>query len=184
MKKSKTFSTLLFLAMIFILLSWLMPLFSGSRNAIPYSRVVELFRNEQVESFVAGEDYITMKLREPLDGKTEVTAKLADRDAFRAEMQELISQQQAGVLKSYDFLVKQTFSPYSLILPLLIAGMVLLIVWFFLAGRVGGSNPMANFGRARTVLGLPDNGKVTFDDVAGAEEEKEELRELVDFLRD
>ena len=184
MKKSKTFSTLLFLAMIFILLSWLMPLFSGSRNAIPYSRVVELFRNEQVESFVAGEDYITMKLREPLDGKTEVTAKLADRDAFRAEMQELISQQQeAGVLKSYDFLVKQTFSPYSLILPLLIAGMVLLIVWFFLAGRVGGSNPMANFGRARTVLGLPDNGKVTFDDVAGAEEEKEELRELVDFLR-
>ena len=43
---------------------------------------------------------------------------------------------------------------------------------------------MANFGKARTVLGVPDNKKVTFDDVAGAEEEKNELQEVVDFLRD
>ena len=51
-------------------------------------------------------------------------------------------------------------------------------------GKMNGSNPLANFGKARTVLGVPDGKKVTFADVAGAEEEKEELEEIVDFLRD
>ena len=50
-------------------------------------------------------------------------------------------------------------------------------------GKMNGSNPLANFGKARTVLGVPDGKKVTFADVAGADEEKEELAEIVDFLR-
>ena len=65
-------------------------------------------------------------------------------------------------------------------LPLLIVGAVLLIVWFILASRVSGGaggNSMSNFGKARTVLGVPDGKKVTFEDVAGADEEKQELEE-------
>ncbi|MBQ3504655.1 MAG: AAA family ATPase, partial [Oscillospiraceae bacterium] len=53
-----------------------------------------------------------------------------------------------------------------------------------LMGRMNSSNPLQNFGKARTVLGVPDGKKVTFADVAGADEEKEELQEIVDFLRD
>ena len=71
----------------------------------------------------------------------------------------------------------------SLVLPMALAGLVVLIVWFLLMSKANQNNPMANFGKARTVLGLPDNKKVTFQDVAGADEEKQELQEVVDFLR-
>ena len=68
-------------------------------------------------------------------------------------------------------------------LPIILAGGVLLVLWTLLMGKMNGSNPLANFGKARTVLGVPDGKKVTFADVAGADEEKEELAEIVDFLR-
>ncbi|MBR7179611.1 MAG: AAA family ATPase, partial [Oscillospiraceae bacterium] len=67
--------------------------------------------------------------------------------------------------------------------PLLIAGGVLLLLWFILMSRANAGNQMSNFGKARTVLGIPDGRKVTFKDVAGADEEKAELQEVVDFLR-
>ena len=60
---------------------------------------------------------------------------------------------------------------------------MLMLLWMFIMGRMNGGNPLTNFGKARTVLGVPDGKKVTFDDVAGADEEKEELAEIVDFLR-
>ena len=49
---------------------------------------------------------------------------------------------------------------------------------------MSSGNNLNNFGKARTLLGMPDGKKVTFDDVAGADEEKQELQEVVDFLRD
>ena len=66
----------------------------------------------------------------------------------------------------------------------MIVGLILLLLWALLMGRMNSHNPMSNFGKARTVLGVPDGAKVTFQDVAGADEEKEELQEVVDFLRD
>ena len=60
-----------------------------------------------------------------------------------------------------------------------------MLLWAVLAGRANsGGGGLANFGKARTVLGVPDGKKVTFEDVAGADEEKAELQEVVDFLRD
>ena len=62
--------------------------------------------------------------------------------------------------------------------------MVLLFIWALLMGRMSSAgNPMGGFSKARTVLGVPGDKKVTFDDVAGADEEKEELQEIVDFLK-
>ncbi|MBE6975308.1 MAG: ATP-dependent zinc metalloprotease FtsH [Ruminococcaceae bacterium] len=95
----------------------------------------------------------------------------------------LQSQHAAGILESYDFVEERGFTPYDWILPLLIVGLVLLLIWGFLMSRANNNNPMNNFGKARTTAGAGGN-KVTFDDVAGAEEEKEELQEIVDFLRD
>ncbi|MBE6977427.1 MAG: ATP-dependent zinc metalloprotease FtsH [Ruminococcaceae bacterium] len=100
-------------------------------------------------------------------------------------MWDLIQQQHAaGILESYDFVEEKKQSFFELVLPLLIVGLVLLILWFVLMSKANSQQAMANFGKARTVLGVPDGKKVTFEDVAGADEEKQELQEVVDFLRD
>ena len=187
MKKKSVFSLLFYLGILALVLSFVLGLFSGLGDSLTHSQVVELFRKEQVKSFVVYEQEITLNLHNPYNGEYKITTELADASLFRQEMWELIQEQQeAGILESYDFLPGDEFSPYDLILPLLIVGAVLLLVWFLLMSRAqsGGGNPMSNFGKARTVLGMPDGKKVTFQDVAGADEEKQELQEVVDFLRD
>ena len=168
-----------------LFLSWAMGLFSQSSSGIPYSEVVELFRQEQVKSFEVKDDTITLNLHAPYNGKTTISTTLADPASFRQEMHELfLEQKDSGVLESYDFDPEKGVSPYDFILPLLIVGLILLFIWAMFMGRMNSANPLQNFGKARTVLGVPDGKKVTFADVAGADEEKEELQEVVDFLRD
>ena len=184
MNYRKFIPTILYLVALFLILSWASGLMSGSSSSMPYSQVIELFQQEQVKSFVVNDNTITLELREPVNGRTQIKTNLAQPELFRSDMEELFQEQhEKGILESYDFIPAKSFSVYDIILPLLIVGAVLLILWTVLMGRMNGSNPMANFGKARTVLGVPDGKKVTFDDVAGADEEKEELEEIVDFLR-
>ena len=184
MNNRKFFPLLMYMAVLVLVLSWASGLLGQNRNAIPYSRVLSLFEQEQVRSFVVEGDTLTLYLNSPYEGKTTLSTTLGDPDAFRRELSDTIREQTAsGVLESYDFLPEQGFSPYSLIVPLLIVGILLLMVWAMLMGKMNGSNPLSNFGKARTVLGVPDGKKVTFADVAGADEEKAELQEIVDFLR-
>ena len=185
MKKPKIFSVIIYLAVLALLFSWVFGLFDGGTDGLSYSQIVELFQKEQVKEFVVSEQTIVLSLHNPYKGKTELTCSLSDPESFRAEMGELLQAQlKSGVLESYDFIPEEGFSVYDLILPLLIVGGILLLVWMILMGRMNSNNPMNHFGKARTVLGLPDGKKVTFADVAGADEEKEELQEVVDFLRD
>ena len=184
MKNRKFFPLIIYLVILAVAFTWISSVFSPDRNAIPYSQVVSMFEKEQVKSFLVQGDTLTMYLNTPYDGKTTVVTTLADPEGFRLEMKDLLRQQtEAGVLQSYDFVTVEENSPYDLVLPLLIVGIVLLFFWAMMMGRMNASNPMQNFGKARTVLGIPDSQKVTFDDVAGADEEKAELQEVVDFLR-
>ena len=181
----RNITPLIYLVVLVLVLSWALGEFGQKTNAIPYSNLVELFRQEQVSQFLVEGNTITLILRTPYNGKTTITSGLADPEGFRNSMQSLFDEQMAsGVLEVYDFVAGKSYTPYDFIIPLLVAGAVLLLAWSFIVGRMnGGGNPMAQFGKARTVLGVPDNKKVTFDDVAGADEEKEELQEVVDFLR-
>ena len=182
MKKVKIFPILIYIAVLAIAFSFIMKLF-GDDDSLSYSQVVQLFQDEQVKSFVVEDDTIYMELNVPLDGETEVYAPLADPDGFRTQMWDLLQEQtKTGVLKSYDFTPKETYSPYSFILPVVIAGLVLLFLWFILVSRANNKNPMSNFGKARVITGN-DKEKITFQDVAGVDEEKAELQEVVDFLR-
>ena len=183
--KRRNITPLIYLVVLVMVLSWALGEFGKKTNAIPYSNLVELFRQEQVSQFLVEGNTITLILRTPYNGKTTITSGLADPEGFRNSMQPLFDEQMAsGVLEVYDFVAEKSYTPYDFIIPLLVAGAVLLLAWSFIVSRMnGGGNPMAQFGKARTVLGVPDNKKVTFDDVAGADEEKEELQEVVDFLR-
>ena len=175
---------IVYVLVMILIMTWASGTFSGGADDIPYSEILRLFRQEQVKNFEVQDDVIYMDLHSPYMGKTSVSADLADANTFRLEMSELlVSQAEAGILHSYQFHPEEKFSTYDLILPLVVAGLIILFAWGFLAGRANNQNPLQNFGKARTVLGVPDGKKVTFADVAGADEEKQELQEVVDFLR-
>ncbi len=185
MKKKSVIVLVLYLGILVLLFSWVMGAFGNRLDNVPYSTVVEQFRSENVRSFTVDGQTIRLKLNAPYKGKQELVCPLADPEQFRLEMWDTIqAQTAAGVLESYDFVPQKAQSPFAWVPPLLIVGVVILLIWFLLMVRMNSNNPMNNFGRARTVLGVPDGKKVTFQDVAGAEEEKQELQEVVDFLRD
>ena len=185
MKNRRFVPVIVYILLMILFFSWSMGLFDQNGGDIPYSQVVSLFRQEQVKSFEAQGDTLVLNLHSPYQGQTTLTARLGDPETFHQELHELFVQQsEAGILESYHFIPQEGLSPYDFILPLLIVGLVLLFVWAMFMGRMNASNPLQNFGKARTVLGVPDDRKVTFADVAGADEEKEELQEVVDFLRD
>ncbi len=185
MKNRNVFSIVIYLLILFFLLSWMGGIFGGNSDDLAYSQVVQLFKNEQVKSFAVQGNRLRLNLHEPIDGKSTLMASISDEETFRREMWDLIQEQsEAGILVAYDFIPEEGYTPYDFVLPLVIAGLVILLVWMFMVNRANSNNPMASFGKARTVLGVPDNKKVTFADVAGADEEKQELQEVVDFLRD
>ena len=185
MTKRKNFAGIVYLLLVLLLAAWLFGFFASQDDGLTYSDVVALIESEQVESFVLDGETLSLKLREahPELGKTQLTATIAYPEAFMEEIRDTVREQKAsGSLVDYQYLPKETVSPYAYVLPIILAGLVLIVVWVILAGRANRGNPMADFGKARTVSGQPGK-KVTFDQVAGMDEEKEELREVVDFLR-
>ena len=185
MKNRRFIPLIVYLLGLVLIFSWVSGLFQRDVNQIPYSEVVQLLEQKQVRSFVVEDGVITLNLYNPYQGQTTIAAAMADASGFQRDMHQLLAEQTAsGVLEYYHFVPEKGFSPYELILPLLVVGLVLLFVWAMFMSRAGNSNPLSNFGKARTVLGVPDGKKVTFADVAGADEEKEELQEVVDFLRE
>ena len=175
---------LVYIVLLVLLYSWLSGGFGMGETKLSHTQITELFAAEQVKSFVIQGNKIELTLHTPYEGESTILCSLGDPDFFLEQNAELLAaQRESGVLEGYNFLPQKAVSPMDLIPPLLISGGVLLLLWFLLMGRASGNNPMNNFGKARTVLGIPDGRKVTFNDVAGADEEKEELQEVVDFLR-
>ena len=185
MKKHRLFPMLLYLVTLYLILNWASGGFNMNRAELSHTEIVQLFREERVESFVIQGNEIELQLHGTYDGKEELTCELGDPDYFLSQVEDLLAQQQeSGVLSGYDLRHAEGTTPMDYVMPLLVAGGILLLLWFILMGRASaGGNNMSNFGKARTVVGIPDGRKVTFDDVAGADEEKAELQEVVDFLR-
>ena len=156
-----------------------------------YADLRTLFDQEQVLYFEAEEDEITLVLRElDANGKNKTAVfPLASLEIFWRDMHEQIDEQYAaGIIEDYDYpqgFVAPwwlSFAPYVIIL------LVFFLLWFFMARRQGGggggANNPARFGKARTRTLSETGRKVSFDDVAGADEEKAELEEIVEFLKD
>ena len=183
-KTVQTIILIAILALVLVVISSSLLTQNGSRLA--YSDVLDLFENERVESFVLQGDTLTLTLyRSDAEQAGTATAKIGDIETFHKDLDETIAAQSAaGVLKSYNYLPAAN-SIWKTALPYLLVGIALLFVWFILMNRSGsGPNAMAQFTRANARFGVPSGESVTFQDVAGADEEKEELSEIVEFLRD
>ena len=172
----------LVLVVVFAAVSRLAKLPQG--EPLPYSQVVKLFEDEQVKSFVIKDDIITMQLHRPYHDQTQVRAELVDLTVFYNDLNELVrDQSERGIIESYNYPPYTRPSVLAQMLPYLIIGILFLAAWFVLMNRANGGQNAIKFSRSGARL-ADGKDKVTFADVAGAEEEKEELAEVVDFLRD
>ena len=172
------------MAMIVLLMAFY--IFSGSMNTpgITYSQVQDLFQDRQVQSFYVkdGTDlYLHLK-----DGSV-VRNELSSVTIFREDLGDLIDQQRAdGILVEYDYAPVYVPPWWSEILLYVVLIGVIFLLWQYAMARAqgGGVDQGRKFGRARIRFGSDNKKKVNFTDVAGADEEKEELQEIVQFLQD
>ena len=151
-----------------------------------YAEIKALFEQEKVKSFTISDTTLKMELREEVDGKTTVTKDLYDFDLFYDDLNELVEKQKAeGILEDYDYGADHSPNYLTTFLPYVIAIVGMFAIWYFMSVRSvgGGGDRMAKFGMANFKSGRDSSRPTTFSDVAGAQEEKEELAEIVDFLK-
>jgi len=153
---------------------------------ISYAQVLELFEQEDVQWFsLNGEGSLMLKLYSKGEEET-VQTNIGDVEQFHRDLDAVIAEQKAsGVLVDYDLLPVPERVEWLTILSYILLGIVAFYLLMMLMGRAnGGQNSMAKFTKANARVGNANGKKVTFADVAGADEEKEELREVVEFLKD
>ena len=187
MTQTKRPNYVLWMLCVFMLLSAASYFFRPKEPEISYAEVVQLFEQEKVKSFTVQDTTLTLKLREAVDGKTELRKELYDFDLFYDDLNDLVVEQKAaGILEDYNYSAKHSPNYLAIALPYVIAVAGLFAIWYFFSMRAsgGGNDRMAKFGNATFRHGSESARKTTFADVAGADEEKEELAEIVDFLRD
>ena len=186
--RASGFSFVFLVLVIVVCLSWLWQ--ADTRGTqLNYAQVYQLFQQERVESFtIDANNTLTMNLTEELNGSKTVRYRLHDFQLFYDQLDDLVKEQSAkGIIKSYDYPPPETTNWLEVLLPWLLTAVVLALMWYFMIARTqGGMGPdrMAKFGAARTRMLTDKDKKVTFEDVAGADEEKEELQEIVEFLKD
>ncbi len=152
-------------------------------DKLVYSDLVELFQNEEVKSFeVSGKNVVTIAKK---NGDT-VTYQLRDFSTFYYDFSELINQQVAdGIIETYDYLPVEGTPWWLSFLPSLFIIILIGVLFFYMMNQAAGGKggKINSFGKSRAKLSTDDKRKVFFRDVAGADEEKEELTEIVDFLK-
>ena len=161
--------------------------FYGSMGipAVTFAQVETLFEDGKVISFSIrdGNDlYLNLT-----DGST-VHNQLGSTDLFWSRLGSLIQEQKhAGILSDYDHAPVYTPPWWMEVLVYVALIGIIFLIWQYMMARAqggGGMDQGRRFGKARIRFGSESKEKVSFTDVAGAEEEKEELREIVSFLQE
>ena len=157
------------------------------QEALSYADVVEMFQNEEVESFVVEGGNLIITRKGAAETDPAVTYDLYDVGMFWNQLGDLIQQQKdAGIISDYDFQTGYVAPWWLSMIPYLLIIVAFFALWYYMmnkAGGGGGAPGVGKFGKARTRLGSEEQKKVTFADVAGCDEEKAELQEVVNFLK-
>ena len=176
-------SILLVLLLVMLIMTVVRNMSAGGSD-VAYSDMCRYFREEKVQSFTITGDKLTAKLQD----NSAVSCTIGSVETFYTDMDGLVQQQvQSGLVKQQNFVHATNW--VSTLLPYVL-GVIGFILIINLMGRMsGGGNAaaqdkMAKFGQARVQMPGRGEDRVTFDQVAGADEEKEELQEIVEFLRD
>ncbi len=134
---------------------------------------------------------LTPELKAQLKLSPAQTYKLADIQSTRREIVEVTREQMengtgVGILGSYEITPANTFPWWVSLLPGVIVVVALILLYYFAMKKMMNAGPggkMGGFGKSHVKMPTDDKNKITFRDVAGADEEKEELVEIVDYLK-
>ena len=152
-----------------------------------YNDIVKYFKDEQVTEFQLGNDNVLDVVLK--DGK-KITYKVANVEIFHRDLGDtIVSQMESGVITKGEYEPVKTYPWWAYYLPWILIIIVIIVIYYFAVKKMmnggGPAGKINNFGKARVKTPLPDDkNKVTFDNVAGADEEKEELVEIVEYLKD
>ncbi len=185
MSRRISFRPLIFLVLCLLVVMYLARTMSRQGD-ITYSAMRENFVQEKVQSFTVSDSRLTATLKD----QTTVTCPIRDFTLFYDDLNDLVVEQYSkGIITQYDYPAAPGTNWLQVLLPYVLAIMAFILLMNLMTRMNGGgaggvSDKMAHFGEAR-VSSIPEGDKkVTFKDVAGADEEKEELQEIVEFLRD
>jgi len=195
----KGMKTLLFYLVMIAAVIIVVATVSGSfkPKELTYSDVRDLFKNNQVQSFeVSNTGVLTMKLYEMNEDGTVNYDKVQEKPIsytlfsisfFASDIYEefVIDQHDQNYIETYNFEPTETMPFWVSFLPYIILIVAMIAFWIFFMGKAGGApgGKIASFGKAKVKTPTADKEKVLFSDVAGADEEKAELEEVVEFLK-
>ena len=176
---------LLYAAMLALLILALTYLFDMPRQGeiLTYSDVLDYFRDGKVQAYdVDGND-----LRIQLSDNTIVKYEIPYLSMFVEDVKDIeAAREEQGLetVSDYDIRAPKETPWWVSFVPYLVLFGIVIILWYFMMRQAGGGGKAMSFGKARTRVQTDNKKRVTFADVAGADEEKEELSEIVDFLRE
>lgn len=199
-KSSKGFTGYVVILAVLVAVALLMNQGMGTANGkrIEYPALLEMIKNDQVERVAIRNNQLVGLVK----GTTIPANQFPDQrfdfettigDDFIDTVRQIQAQKDG---KSIDEISVSDLSfqieyrapvetPWWIdFLPFLLTVGLFMVLWYFMMrAQSGGNNKVMNFGKSRARVADPSRNKVTFADVAGADEEKEELQEMVDFLR-
>ena len=188
MQKKRIGSIVLLLAVVIVLLfmsTMFMRMMTQPEKSYTYSEIVYLFEDQKVEEFSMDVGSGEMTLKVAGESKT-ITYRVAAPAYFLEQVLPMIdayNEAHSDARLEYNLIPATDNSWLWSVVPylVLIAGMC--VLWFFMFKQANGGAKMGQFGKANMKTPAQSGKKTTFADVAGADEEKEELAEIVEFLK-
>ena len=174
----------LLLLIVGILLASLLLSQSGSSDNRTYSEIIDLFKEGKVESYSL--NISNGKLIFLTKGsKTEETFSLPSASLFIDDVHDIVAEQhENGTIKDYDYTKSSDWAGYLVYIPyVLMFGLIIFFMFRTMSNANRSENRAMSFGKMKVRMANNEKNKKTFDDVAGADEEKEELAEIVDYLK-
>ena len=191
-KDNKKWGNLLYLILPAVLVLCI-AYFTSSQNVVEtkYYEVVNLFKTNQVTEYTVNLSSGALVYKVKGDN-AEKKYTLPNVELFLADVHYDITEYNENNPESqvkYNYVRGANGSVWASMLPMMLMSGLLVAAMFFIYRKMGQTiasenNKTISFGKARVKLGKDEKRKTTFDDVAGADEEKAELSEIVDFLKD
>lgn len=172
------------LVAVLIVVCTLMFMPTSKSEKTTYDDILRYFNNEQVEKFsLDTNNDLTLTLK---SGEV-IEYRIQDKGLFYNDLGETIRDQvNANILTEVEYIPQKQYSAWLSYLPMIIIAVVLIIIYIIMIRQVsgGGMGKANSFSKSRAKMAsVDDKNRVTFADVAGADEEKEELEEIVEFLK-